>query len=236
MASASDMISFSALADYWCCPRLYHYRHELNLPAPLTRHDEAAREGSRIHAWLDLHARGLTPPMATDPVYGSLWQAYLTAIAPYAGCDCKSEWACNVPIAITAETLWLHGRLDRVYRQDQTLVILDFKTGEGEPGPLESLQLDFYAWLLWHCREQLGTGITRIDAIAVWLRVPGQSLTRSLSADGVAALTAEWAARLEAMLGPGTHDVPAPRYLDGSPWCTMCEYQRLCPEGIHHAR
>ncbi|HEY9842370.1 MAG TPA: PD-(D/E)XK nuclease family protein [Candidatus Obscuribacterales bacterium] len=233
-----EIVSFSALADFWACPRLYHYRQEQHLPVP-QHHTAARREGSWIHQQLDLHAKGHLPPIATDPAYAGIWQSYLDVISPYAdaGWSCFSEWSCHVPLRLDAEQIWLHGRMDRIYVQNQTLVLLDFKTGRDQPGLLSELQLDFYAWLLWQVQDLLSEQtIGLIEARAVWLAQPGQVMERRLDAAAVPEHGAGFMALLEALLGAGNRDVPAPRSVAGQPWCTMCEYQRLCPEGSFYAQ
>lgn len=232
---AVDVLSFSALADFWACPRLYHYRHDLKLPSP-GRSTEERRQGSWIHAQLDLHAEGLTPPMASDPEHAPQWQAYLAAIAPYTGLPMHSEWACHLPITVADTALWLHGRMDRIYQQGDSLILLDFKTGTGRSEALTALQLDFYAWLLWQAQDLLAERpLSQIIARAIWLRDPAQPLERRLDAERLPQTESQFRALLSALISSGQRDVPAPRSVDGKPWCTMCEYQRLCPEGIHHA-
>lgn len=230
-------LSFSALADFWACPRLYHYRHELELPVP-ARDRVARREGTRLHEQLHLHALGHTPPLATDPEQAARWSAYLQAIAPYQGRECRSEWACQIPVTIAGQELWLQGRVDRLYLTDDTLVLLDFKTGSGTPLKLLELQLDFYAWLLWQAQSQLRTqAFRRILAHAISLseELPGTICERELKAENVPELSARFEAMLTHLMSPGPHDVPEPRSVNGKPWCTMCEYQRLCPEGSYYA-
>lgn len=251
-------ISFSALADFWACPRLYHYRHKLELPVP-TRDRAARREGTRLHEQLHLHALGHTPPLAhsSEPEQAARWQAYLEAIAPYQDWEIRSEWACQVPFQLSgpihqitqqtpeqAEILWLYGRMDRLYFKADRLVLLDFKTGKGTPLKLLELQLDFYAWLLWQAQSQLvpqqnafQQPFTQIQAQAICLteELSGPICERELTAEKVPELSSRFEALLTSLLSPGPHDVPEPRSVNGKPWCTMCEYQRLCPEGSYHA-
>lgn len=235
MPVTMEILSFSALADFWACPRLYHYRHELRLPVP-QHQTETRRRGSRIHQQLDLHAQGHTPPMAQDADDAPLWQNYLQAIGPYQGLACFSEWSCHLPLQLQGETIWLHGRMDRLYLDDRTLILLDFKTGCGAPGPREALQLDFYAWLLWQAQSLLApAGIERIIARALCLAEPDLTLERIYTAANQRALGESFGVLIESMLDAGSRDVPAPRSVAGEPWCTMCEYQRLCPEGSYYA-
>ncbi len=254
-----ERLSFSALADFWACPRLYHYRHELELPVP-ARDRSARREGTQLHEQLHLHALGHTPPLAhsTEPEQAARWQAYLQAIAPYQGWESHSEWACLVPLKLSglntqasepapepAKTLWLYGRIDRLYVKADRLVLLDFKTGKGTPLKLLELQLDFYAWLLWQAQSQLAPHqqtpsaqpFTQIQAQAICLteELSGPICERTLTAEKLPELSSRFESLLTSLLSPGPHDVPEPRSVNGKPWCTMCEYQRLCPEGSYHA-
>lgn len=227
-----ELIAFSALADYWSCPRLYHYRHELRLPQPA--HDNALRRrGNWIHQQLDLHAQGLTPLLASDAAEAAVWRAYTDAIGPYAGWQCFSEWSCHVPLTLGGRRVWLHGRMDRLYLRDTSLILLDFKTGE-VPGPLAGLQLDFYAWLLWQARERLAP-FASLTARVLPLSDPASGEIRAYTPAQLEALAATFLPTLEALLDSASRDVPAPRSVAGEPWCTMCEYQRLCPEGSYYA-
>lgn len=230
----AEVVSFSDLADFWCCPRLYHYRQELKLPPPMHQ-GEARREGSWIHQQLDIHAQGLTPQIATDTAWQALWKAYLETISPYADWHCLSEWGCHLPLRIDGEEIWLHGRMDRIYHQGDKLVLLDFKTGENgvhEPDPSQTFQLEVYAWLLWQVQDLLPPDrpLQQIQARAIWLKT-GERVEHILTNDSVPDIGARVQALLEGLLSPGSHDVPAPRSVAGRPWCTICAYRQICPEG-----
>ncbi|MBF2052006.1 MAG: PD-(D/E)XK nuclease family protein [Candidatus Sericytochromatia bacterium] len=237
------VLSVSALQAYWSCPRRYAYAYEggaLKLPDS----SAASARGSAVH--LKLHQHVLQPqnpaPLAEqDP---ALWQRYQAEIASYQAPEwrCYSEWACHVPLLPATESapaLWLTGRLDRVYvhASGERAVILDWKTGAGRPGPLNTLQLQAYAWLVWQARSLLqAVDLQQIEARAIWLEQDDQQLSQAYTPSELNDLSGQWQAMLADFYPlPEGLRVPRPRSDDDRVWCTMCEYQRLCPEGQHHA-
>lgn len=232
-----QIISFSQLADYWACPKLFDFRHLLKLPSPGQLQAER-RRGQQIHAQLHLHALGHQPALASDPEQAELWQNYLSAIEAYADSPLWSEWECRIPRQLAQQQIWLYGRMDRLYLQAGKLILLDFKTS-GSPSPLSHLQLEFYAWLLWQAKGLLSPEpIEQIEARTLWLDQPLEAGERSFKAADMPALENYFEELLSKMLPAkleGGFKLPAPRSVAGQPWCTMCEYQRLCLEGRTHA-
>lgn len=237
------VLSVSALQAYWSCPRRYAYAYEggaLQMPAS----SAASARGSAVH--LQLHQHALQPgvPVALAQSEPALWQRYQAAIAPYqeGAWECYSEWACHVPLlpaSDSAPALWLTGRLDRVYvdAAGQQAVILDWKTGTGRPGALNALQLQAYAWLVWQARSLLQVSeLQQIESRAIWLEQDDQALDQTYAAAELEALSDQWQALLADFYPlPEGLRVPRPRSDGDRVWCTMCEYQRLCPEGQYHA-
>lgn len=237
------VLSVSALQSYWSCPRRYAYAYEggaVQLPAA----SAASAHGSAVHLQLHQHALQPQAPAPLAEQDSALWQRYQAAIAPYQAPEwrCYSEWACHVPLlpaTATAPDLWLTGRLDRVYvaAAGQQAVILDWKTGHSGPGPLNGLQLQAYAWLVWQARSLLQAAeLQQLEARAIWLEQDDQALDQTYSAAELEALSGQWQALLADFYPPPEGlRVPRPRSDGDRVWCTMCEYQRLCPEGQHHA-
>lgn len=237
------VLSVSALQSYWSCPRRYAYTYEggaVQLPASSV----ASARGSALHLQLHQHVVQPDLPVALAQSNPALWQCYQAAIVPYPDetWRCYSEWACHVPLTLATETapaLWLTGRLDRVYVDvaGQQAVILDWKTGAGVPGPLNGLQLQAYAWLLWQARSLLQVpDLQQIEARAIWLEQDDQALSQGYTAAELEALSGQWQVLLADFYPPPAGlRVPRPRSDGDRVWCTMCEYQRLCPEGQHHA-
>jgi len=235
------LLSVSALQTWWACPRLYAYRYELQVPS-LSLETSSSQQGSWIHAQLHQHTtQAALPELASDPQYAALWQVYLKAIEPFATQQVWSEWACHVPLTLPAETLWLTGRLDRIYLDPLTrqVTLLDWKTGQGSPSESTALQLELYAWLLWRAQSLLSAEpLAGITARALWLNQAGLEQTQTWLPADFEALEARLQ-QLVAPLSPARTEplarIPRPRSVGGRVWCTMCEYQRLCPEGQYHA-
>lgn len=230
-----QVLSFSQLQAFWACPRLHYYRYQLQVPSPQSEAQET-REGVWIHEQLHLAYLGRDCELAQRPEWARLWQRYQAEIAPFAQAGSWSEWDCHVPLNHFQPPLWLTGRLDRIYLQQQTLTLLDWKTSHRGPNASTQLQLDFYAWLLWQARSLLAKQpLQKIRARAVWLNLPDTALEREFEAADIPALGARFQDLLDPLQQEAPPSLPQPRSADGRLWCTMCEYQPLCPEGKYHA-
>ena len=228
-----QLISFSQIADFWACPKLYEYRQVLKYPG-LKRNTQARIQGKWLHQQFHLHALGHEVPLAQDPSYAELWQHYLNEIAAYADWQCHSEWSCHIPWKPN-ESIWLFGRIDRLYIKDREIVLLDFKTGESQ-SELQTLQIKFYATLLWQTRSVLD--VPELEQIRARVLNLNQGKATELVFTAHTIQQAEQ--ELEPLLQALSHKkseryYPAPRSAQGQPWCTMCEYQGLCLEGRNYA-
>lgn len=199
----------------------------------------ASVRGQRVHAELYRHALGLPSQLAIEPAEARLWQRYLAVLAPYAQAAWqRSEWTLRVPFYKAEQAdvrAWLLGRCDRLIWQDGQLTLLDWKTGSGGPSEQTDLQLRFYAWLLWQSRDVLPAPIDSVAVRAVWLEQDGVEQATCLEVPALEALAETFVPLIQACLASGSDALPAPRSVAGKIWCTLCEYQRLCPEGINHA-
>ena len=228
-------VNYSVLRDYWACPRLSSYR--LSPQLRLARPPARAHRGSEIHAALHRAFEGL--PTHLSETETELWGAYQQVISPHerTARASWSEWECLVPLS---EMVLLTGRLDRVYLQDQAMHLLDWKTGQWQPQYTEStqLQLRFYSWMLWLAREQIVTdgALTKVVASAHFLE-DAHIETFTLDSQNAEEedlffreLIQNYRRHTETRAG-----IPAPRSTSEGVWCTLCEYQPLCPEGRYHA-
>lgn len=228
---STAVVPFSELLSFWSCSRRYYYAYELKVPG-LAQDPQAGRRGSWIHAQLHQAYLGLPCALSENPDYAEQWARYQEVIAEFAQAQGRSEWACHVPLG----ALWLTGRLDRLYIQEQALTILDWKTGSAPPSAATEFQLDVYACLLYLARETLGLDeIESITASAINLNDRAWDLHRDYAVEQIEALLPEIAALAEELVQSQRPEVPRPRYLKERVWCTMCEYQPLCPEGSLHA-
>lgn len=126
-------ISSDAFKSWSRCKKQFYYKHVKRLQWPSDiRHFRLGRD---VHKLLDYQARGLDCDVllaqAPDDVRYS-WQkllkhpiVHLPVVA--------NEWAFHVPIQLPGQTEWLTGRLDRIARYDDQILIIDWKTGTGIP-------------------------------------------------------------------------------------------------------
>ncbi|WP_373532134.1 PD-(D/E)XK nuclease family protein [Vampirovibrio sp.] len=127
-------ISSDAFKSWSRCKRQFFYKHvkKMQWPADI----QHFRLGRDVHKLLDYQARGLdcglllaNAPMDVRVSWQKLLNhpiAHLPVIA--------NEWAFHTPIS-TEEgyTDWLTGRIDRVARRQDMVLVIDWKTGTGVP-------------------------------------------------------------------------------------------------------
>lgn len=236
--TAPALISYSMLQAFWLCPRLYHYRYLERLPG-IPSDSIDSRAGSRIHEQLHLDTLGIRTALATDPAQAMLWQNYQTAIAPYSGWQSRSEWQAHLPLVVGEQSVWLLGQIDRLYFNNDQLVILDWKTGQAGQSALAHLQMQFYAWLLWQHKHLFAESITALETQLQYLNrdltSEKQVISQSYDAAKIAVLDSQFREIIQDFIDTAHPEVPAPRSVQGELWCKMCEYNRLCPEGKNHA-
>lgn len=239
-------LSYSQVWAFWSCPRLSHYLAQplLRLQRPWSQ--AAGRTGSAVHQVLHLAATAVhaeTLPQVQDLQQQSpqVWENYTSALREIPGQPERvlSEWECCVPLPADWQLPYvLTGRLDRLVIEKDRAWVLDWKTGQARDPDAIHLQLRFYAWLVYLAREALCPAMTEVRATAHYLDT-GHREERVLTLEQAEAegdffrqlLTAYHEQQQAEVQG-----IPNPRSTSEGPWCTMCEYQRLCPEGKYHAQ
>jgi hypothetical protein len=130
-------ISSDAFKSWSRCKRQFYYKHvkKLQWPADI----QHFRLGRDVHKLLDYQARGLdcallleNAPMDVRVSWQKLMShpvAHLPIIA--------NEWAFHVPMDADSGNSsirdWLTGRIDRVARRGDDVLVIDWKTGTGVP-------------------------------------------------------------------------------------------------------
>ncbi len=240
-------LSYSQLWAFWTCPRLSHYLSQAPLRLQQSWSQAAGRQGSQVHQ--ALHAvflQGMSPELVVvqklQAHYPEIWQHYtqiMTELEQPPVSAAYSEWEGCVPLPEAWSLPYvLTGRFDRLVVQDQVCWVLDWKTGQPRDTDAIHLQLRFYAWLVWQLREAYFPEVTEVRATAHYLQT-GHREARILTADRVEEETDFFRTLITAYHGQQQAEIqgiPHPRYTSEGPWCTMCEYQRLCPEGKYHAQ
>lgn len=136
MPSSKDFrpISSDAFKSWSRCRRQFYYKHvkRLNWPSD----GQHFRLGRDVHKLLDYQARGLDCELlvatAPDDVRFS-WQklmAHPITRLPVLG----NEWGFHIPV----NGQWVVGRVDRIARDGDAILVIDWKTGTGVPRNAEA--------------------------------------------------------------------------------------------------
>lgn len=129
-----QQISSDAFKSWSRCKKQFYYKHIKHLQWPSdVRHFRLGRD---VHKLLDYQARGLDCEVLLSNAPGDVlfsWRKLekhpITKLPVIA-----NEWAFHVPVPLgNGQTEWLTGRLDRVARDGDSVVIIDWKTGTGIP-------------------------------------------------------------------------------------------------------
>ena len=143
-------ISSDAFKSWSRCKKQFYYKHIRRLQWPSDiRHFRLGRD---VHKLLDYQARRLDCEAllanAPNDVRFS-WQKLLKHPIVHLPV-LANEWAFHVPVQINAlQTEWLTGRLDRVARDGDRVLIIDWKTGTGIPrNPENDWQTLLYLYAL----------------------------------------------------------------------------------------
>lgn len=241
-----QQLSYSQLWAYWTCPRLSDYLNQPTLRLAPSRTQEASQLGAWVHKTLHqacLHADAETLPevRALKADYPQIWSGYQEVIQTQpAQAKVYSEWEIAVPLPVEWGLPYLvTGRLDRLWVKDSHCRILDWKTGQGKDCDGTRFQLRFYAWLVAFGHQALNLAcVESVQAEAHFLKT-GDSTSLTLQTNMLASETDFFRALIQgydAQRHQELHGIPDPRSTSEGPWCTMCEYQRLCPEGRYHAQ
>jgi RecB family exonuclease len=237
--------SASKVATALRCPRLFHFRYVEKLPEPEVMPE--ARIGKAVHAALELALQGTPVAEAAATARGALaddqersrFDQLTTAIEPFTTRVAQFrrrrrvqrqlvEYSLAIredvsPTSFYAADAYYRGIIDVGYLfDDETLAIVDHKTGLRYPQARIGDQMDGYAVLAWASFRA---------ARRVWLGV-----------HWVAERAVEWAPRLEPAR---ITDALVPELLDNieaaalavsdgprtnpGPYCERCAYRELCP-------
>ncbi len=237
-------LSYSQVWAFWTCPRLSSYRQNPQLRLQRPWKASAVRKGTQVHHFLHQAAQLSEAEQQESTVfqqfisdYPQIWSSYQQIMDVHEGLS-YSECELQVPLPEDWKLPYvLTGRLDRLILEDQQALVLDWKTGQCKDPESVQLQLRFYAWLVWLSRNALGVPVEAVIAEAHYLEA-GHCERWSLTAENIASETVFFDELLHAYHRQHSRDtegIPDPRSTSEGLWCTMCEYQRLCPEGRYHA-
>ncbi len=223
---APTALSVTGLVTYARCPKQFYWSVVRPLPR---RSTPAARLGTEVHRWIEQRAGRqlqLIEPDAprstagTPDVVARLKESFLAS--PWADLD---PVRVEAPFVLALGAHVVRGRVDAVYKRDDRLELVDFKTGRphaGGDGAAE-VQLDLYglaALQTWSAEPD------RLRTTYCWLRTDGPPVVESSDWDEAAVerVRTRVARTLDA-LAAGRW-APAP-----GRWCIGCDFRSVCPEG-----
>lgn len=147
-------VSSDALKSWSRCRRQFYYKHVKKLQWPSDI--QHFRLGKDVHKLLDYQARGLDCSLLLNqsPMDVRLsWQKLMNhPVVQWP--VVANEWAFHVPVALQPErpqgrVEWLTGRIDRVARDGDKIIVIDWKTGTGVPkNPEVDWQTRLYMYAL----------------------------------------------------------------------------------------
>jgi hypothetical protein len=134
LARSLTQISSDSFKSWSRCKKQFYYKHVRHLQWPSDiRHFRLGRD---VHKLLDYQARGLDCELLLQRAPQDVrlsWQKLMTHPLVHLPV-LANEWAFHVPIALSSgKTEWLTGRMDRVAREDERVLVIDWKTGTGIP-------------------------------------------------------------------------------------------------------
>lgn len=213
--------SFQDLKAYLLCPRLFEYQSEYALPQ--FQSDEA-KLGTQIHHDLHLHFERGFVPKTRLPV----WDFYQTFVSEFEGLTGWSEWPFYLPLDIKPTAILLEGRIDRLYLNENTLIVMDWKTGA--PKFWDIWQIEFYAWVLWQIRKSRFPQVENIETYRVYLSQETSQKT-VYSHSELLPIHKRFVAILKRMNTQYHRFIPDPCQENQRPWCHHCNFNKTCTEG-----
>jgi CRISPR/Cas system-associated exonuclease Cas4 (RecB family) len=203
----SGQWSYSSLAEYRKCPRMWKFNHVDRLPTKATRW---MRRGSDLHAQCERYISGqidyIAPPLF--PIEqtlrelrekGAKCERYIRLSRDWKTCDKDAQW--------------VKGFLDASYVEGETLFITEFKSGKIKDYHADQLQL--YAII-----GALVEPVSRVSVRAVYIDHGKTLHQRDYSLPELEALRMTWHAEAEAMLGDEVYE-PTPSVQS----CKRCSYK-----------
>lgn len=163
--SAVEQVSSDHFKTWSRCRRKYYYQYVKRLQWPTDQ--SHFRLGKSVHKLLEFQSRGLdcTALLSNaDPDIQASWAALIAhpvAHLPIVA----SEWGFHVPID-GVRRAWLTGRVDRIARDGDTFLILDWKTGTGVPKlPEVDWQTVLYLFAVVESAAQLPLAPEAVEAL-----------------------------------------------------------------------
>lgn len=203
----SGQWSYSSLAEYRKCPRMWKHNHVDRLPTKPTRW---MRRGTDLHShcerYITRQSDGIIPPLLpiADTLIslrerGAVCERYFRLGKDWKVCDKESQW--------------VKGFLDVSYVENGTLHITDFKSGKIKDYHADQLQL--YA-IIGACAEP----VESVKVQAVYIDHGTTLHEREYGREELAEHRVRWHSEAEAMLADETY-TPTP----SAQSCKRCSFK-----------
>lgn len=240
-------ISAYSLGVFKECPRKYALRYRQNRywPAPEGKvQDVDSRKrgaggstlerGQRFHALVQAHQQGLpiapilTAMAAEDEAIAPLWEAFLAHPDSKPAGEVFSE----VALHFFVKDVPVMTRFDRLVRQDDHWIIVDWKTGGSLESLSESWQTKLYPFALAHAGQVLNDGSPippESISLRYWVWKGGQVETHGwdYTPERYAADLTTFEKQAEIVSAPLDH-ANFPGHGPGSRACSRCQFLTLC--------
>lgn len=235
------------------CPRRYRFTY-LDRPTP-PRGAPWARSTLGAVAHLALHRWWLLPRAHRTPDEGASlverhWQTagFRDAAQSLRACVATAGWVSAYlsgvdpsdepvgverTVAVRTRTLALSGRVDRIDRRGDELVVVDYKTGRRPPTDDDARDSPALALYVLGVRRTLRRACRRVElhhlpsgTVAAFEHTDATLLGHEQRAERTATAIGAATEALAAGGDPDRAFPPAP-----SPSCAWCDFRRSCPEG-----
>jgi RecB family exonuclease len=158
-----EQISVNQLKTWSRCRRKYYFDNIKRLRWPVDQ--SRFTLGKTVHKLFEYQSRQLSfEPLLlhAEPAVRKAWDLLMAHPIPHLPIV-ASEWAFNVPVG----GHWLTGRIDRIAREGDTLLVLDWKTGTSVPQlPEVDWQTVVYLYATVEACAELGVDPVSPDQVA----------------------------------------------------------------------
>lgn len=158
-ARSAWMVSVDQLKSWSKCQKKYQYHvaEQYRWPTDPSNFDF----GQDVHKLMDYQAKGLdcTAVLAHANVrVRKAWDLLLAHPTTQPERCLASEWGFTVPAPNNQHgNAWLMGRMDRLNHHDQTVSVIDWKTGTATPrNPVDDWQTRIYLYAAYEARDTFG--------------------------------------------------------------------------------
>lgn len=170
--AAPRLVSVNQLKTWDRCRRKYYLDYVNNLHWPTDQSN--FRFGQDMHKLLDYHSRALdcSAVLAQAPADIQKAWALLMASPIVQQPVIASEWGFQIPVNVCG-VQWLVGRIDRLAREGERLLVIDWKTGTAVPKvPETDWQTLVYLYAAYEARHEFGLeALTPADLEFVYVEV-----------------------------------------------------------------